>query len=176
MVDEINGKNILDMIFDALGDSYDEVTGLVMPSYIMKELAKNDLIEYTKDSEGNIAFATYMDKLVICDDGAKKETHKIGEAQTPTDFFPVYAFGANAISFTENPKYATIKTDEDILADTAIIASRRVFVMHPRGVKWQGDFEGYFPTNEELENGAHWKLVADRKNLHITKMLVKIAK
>lgn len=172
-VDTITGASIIDMIFDSLGDSFDEVTGLVMPSYVMKELAKNDLIEYTKDSEGKIAFATYMDKLVICDDGAKIE--KIGEEDSQIDYFPVYAFGKGAIAFNENPKFATTKFDEDILADTATIASRRVFVMHPRGMKWVGEYDGFFPTNAELEDGSHWKLVADRKNVKITKMLVKKA-
>lgn len=100
----------------------------------------------------------------------------VDDALAPNEgVYEVYFFANGAIAYNENPEFSTLKTDEDILADESVIASRRVFTMHPRGVKWVGTAAGATPTNAELATSSNWALVDDRKNVGLSLLKVKVA-
>lgn len=98
-----------------------------------------------------------------------------GTADVTAKAYPIYLFGAGAIAFNERTDAISLETDRDIILGQDILTSRRVFTMHPRGIKWKGEAAGETPTNAELANGANWELVEDAKNVLITKLIARVA-
>ena len=158
-----------DIMTDAmflLGDNFQDITAIAMHSAVLAKLTKLDLLDKNvMPSTVSIPMPSFMGKRIIVDDKL-----------TPTEgVYPVYFFGAGAFVFNENVSFATIKTDEDILADNTYIASRRSFILHPRGVAWTGSAAGATPSNTELATAGNWTLKDDRKNVPIAKLLCKVA-
>lgn len=158
-----------DIMTDAmflLGDNFQDITAIAMHSAVLAKLTKLDLLDKNvMPSTVSIPMPSFMGKRIIVDDKL-----------TPTEgVYPVYFFGAGAFVFNENVSFATIKTDEDILADNTYIASRRSFILHPRGVAWTGSAVGATPSNKELATAGNWTLKDDRKNVPIAKLLCKVA-
>lgn len=158
-----------DIMTDAmflLGDNFQDITAIAMHSAVLAKLTKLDLLDKNvMPSTVSIPMPSFMGKRIIVDDKL-----------TPTEgVYPVYFFGAGAFVFNENVSFATIKTDEDILADNTYIASRRSFILHPRGVAWTGSAVGATPSNTELATAGNWTLKDDRKNVPIAKLLCKVA-
>lgn len=98
-----------------------------------------------------------------------------GTADVTAKAYPIYLFGAGAIAYNERQDAISLETDRDIILGQDILTSRRVFTMHPRGIKWKGNAAGETPTNAELANGANWELVEDAKNVFITKLVARVA-
>lgn len=151
-----------------LGDNFQNIKAVGMHSAVLAKLQKLDLVDDYRPSQAQLPFLTYMGKRIIVDD-----------ALAPTGsgtsaVYPVYFFGEGAFAFNENVSFATIKHDEDILEDNTYVASRRSFTMHPRGVAWVGTAAGATPSDTELETSSNWQLVEDRKNVAISKLLVKV--
>lgn len=147
-----------------LGDNFEKITGIAMHSAVLAKLQELNLVDSVVPSGATLPIRTYGGRRIIVDD-----------ALVPTaGVYPVYFFGEGAFAFNENAEASTVKSDEDILEDTVVIASRRVFTMHPRGVKWVGNAAGLTPSDAELATAANWALVEDRKNVAISKLLVKV--
>lgn len=157
-----------DIMTDAmflLGDNFEKISAIAMHSMVLAKLQKLELVTTVKPSEASLPIHFYAGRRIIVDDRL-----------APTEgVYPVYFFGEGAFAFNENVEASTVKTDEDILEDTVVIASRRVFTMHPRGVKWVGTAAGLTPSDAELATAANWSLVEDRKNVAISKLLVKVS-
>lgn len=98
-----------------------------------------------------------------------------GTADVTAKAYPIYLFGAGAIAYNERQDAISLETDRDIILGQDILTSRRVFTMHPRGIKWKGNAAGVTPTNTELATGANWELVEDAKNVLITKLVARVA-
>lgn len=172
MADSINDQSTntltADIMTDSmflLGDNFSQITAIAMHSMVLAKLKKLDLVEDFQPSDLSLGYSTYMGKRIIVDD-----------ALAPVDgVYNVYFFAAGAIAYNENAEFSTLKSDEDILADESVIASRRVFTMHPRGVKWVGTAAGATPSNTELKTASNWALVEDRKNVGLSLLKVKVA-
>lgn len=156
---------MIDTMFK-LGDNFDKIKAVAMHSLVVATLKQLDLVEFIPPSEISAGYLTYMDKRVIVDDALVPSAEGV---------YPIYFFGEGAFAYNENTNLMTTKTDEDILADDTVIASRRYFTMHPRGVKWIGTPAGTTPSNAELATAANWQLVDDRKNVAITMLKAKLA-
>lgn len=167
----INKNAIVDALY-AIGDSVDELQGIMMHSAVMAKLVKDNMIQYLPDSEGKPTLPTYLNKTVIVDDALKPVEVTVGGAKKKA--YPIYFFGAGAIAFNENNILAETETDRDIRTGEDYLASRRVFTMHPRGIKWVGNATGVTPSIAELKTGTNWELVEDAKNVHITKLLARV--
>jgi len=152
-----------------LGDHFQNINAIAMHSAVLCKLQNLNLVDKVVPSEAQLPILTYMGKRIIVDDGLAPE------AAESSKVFPVYFFGSGAFAWNENAQFSTIKTDEDILTDESIIASRRVFTMHPRGVKWVGNAASTTPSNTELATASNWQLVEDRKNVNMALLKVKIA-
>lgn len=98
-----------------------------------------------------------------------------GTADTTALAYPIYLFGAGAIAYNERQDAISLETDRDIILGQDILTSRRVFTMHPRGIKWMGEAIGVTPSNTELATGTNWVLVEDAKNVLITKLVARVA-
>lgn len=141
-----------------LGDAKDEIQAVGMHSATETYLAKAQLITYQTTSDKSLRVPYYMGKRVIVDDSLPVSSG------TYTSFL----FGAGALGYAEQAiGEADIETDRDILQGDTVLAMRRRFIMHPRGVKWIGTAAGAFPTRAELAVGTNWSRVYENKQIRM---------
>ena len=160
----LTGDIMADSMF-LLGDAYSKITAVAFHSAVLAKLKNLDLVDWVQPSELTLGYFTYMEKRVIVDD-----------ALTPSEgVYPIYFFGAGALAYNENNTLASIETDRDILAGEDVLTSRRVFTMHPRGVRWIGTAAGQTPSNTELATSSNWALADDRKNVAVALLKAKLA-
>lgn len=148
-----------------LGDAYNKITCVAMHSAVLAKLKKLELVDWVQPSELTLGFYTYMEKRVIVDDSIAPDT----------GVYPIYFFGAGALSYNESDVLTKIEYERDAKLGQDALYSRRFFTMHPRGMKWKGTPAGETPTNTELATAANWELAADRKNVAIALLKVKTA-
>jgi len=153
----IDAKTAIDAIYK-LGDSYDKLTGFAMHSATVAKLAKDDLIEYIKPSEGEPDVPTFLGKRVVVDDGLP----------VSNGVYTTYIFGAGAFGWGEGGAPVPTETDRDSLAGDDILINRRHFILHPRGVKFKNTVvSGATPNNTELADYRNWERVYEPKNVRI---------
>jgi hypothetical protein len=167
----ISGSTFIDAV-QKLGDAKDLLTGVMMHSAVEAYLAKNDLIEYVQESQQDVRVPYFMNKRVVVDDGAPFDTG--------TKVATVYLFGAGAVALGNgsHPRIIPTEIDRDSLASSGedYLINRRIFILHPRGVKWtEASVADVFPTNTELATGTNWERVYETKAIRIVKFTFKIA-
>ena len=161
----ISAATAIDAVYK-LGDNYDKLTGFAMHSATMAKLAKDDLIEYIKPSEGEIDIPTFLGKPVIVDDGLPVEN----------GVYTTYIFGSGAFGWGEGGAPVPTETARDALAGDDILIHRRHFILHPRGVAFQNAVvAGATPSNDELANPQNWRRVYEPKNVRIVQFKHKLA-
>ncbi len=166
----ISGTTFIDAV-QKLGDHKDDVVGVAMHSAVEAQLAKNDLIETVRDSEGQIVMRTFMGKRVIVDDAM---------AALSGDIYETYIFGAGAIGYAEgNPKVPS-ETERNALVNGGqeYLVQRRHFVLHPRGIAWTPTVYDSptktTPSDTELANASNWTQKYETKNIKIIRFQHRI--
>lgn len=166
----INGATFIDAA-QKLGDAKGQLTGVLMHSATEAFLAKQQLIEYVQEAGQSDRVPTYMGKRVIVDDGIPFDTS--------TKVTTTYLFGPGAIALGNGDGQGAVtltETDRDSLAGEDYLINRRVFILHPRGVKWtEASVAGTFPTNAELANASNWQRVYENKAIRIVAFKHKVA-
>ena len=163
--DRISADNTI-LAIQCLGDAKSKLTGFMMHSAVEADLARQDLIDFTKDSTGSIEIPTYLGKRVIVDDGCP----------VADGVYTTYIFGQGAIGYGEGGAPVPTETTRDALSGDDILVNRRHFLLHPRGVRWtDAEVAGSSPTNAELANPANWLRVYEPKNVRIVKYTHRIA-
>ena len=163
--DRISADNTI-LAIQCLGDAKSKLTGFMMHSAVEADLARQDLIDFTKDSTGSIEIPTYLGKRVIVDDGCP----------VANGVYTTYIFGQGAIGYGEGGAPVPTETTRDALSGDDILINRRHFLLHPRGVRWtDAVVGGSSPTNAELANPANWLRVYEPKNVRIVKYTHRIA-
>lgn len=162
------------MVLDAkqlLGDSADQLQAIMMHSAVFTELQKQNLIEYTTTSDGNIKFPTYLGYQIITDDGMPVDT------SGASPIYTTYLFARGSIGRGEGTPVSLTptETDRDSLAGEDFLINRRALVLHPMGVKWKGTPVGSTPTNAELATGSNWERVYEDKNIGLIAIKHKIS-
>ncbi|WP_238860879.1 major capsid protein [Clostridium sp. YIM B02569] len=162
----IGGTTFIDAV-QLLGDAKDKLTAIGMHSAAVSELAKRDLIQTVRDSEGKVVLKTYMEKAVIEDDGCPVDT--------ANGIFTSYIFGAGAVGLGNGNAPVPTETDRDSLAGNDILINRKHYILHPRGIKFtNSSVAGASPTNTELSTAANWQRVYDNKAIRIVQFKHKI--
>lgn len=158
----ITGGGMLDA-FQRLGDASDDVSAIIMHSATRTQLLKDELIEFIPQSQGQAALPTFMGKRILIDDGMTVT------GSGATAVYDTYIFGPGAVGYaTGNDANVTLtETDRDSLAGEDYLINRRVFVMHPRGVKYVGAAVGGGPDNTTLADDASWTRVWDTKQIRM---------
>ena len=162
--DVISAKTAVDAIYK-LGDSADKLTGFAMHSATVAKLAKDDLIEYIKPSEGEPEVPTFLGKRVVVDDS-------LPQAE---GVYTTYIFGSGAFGWGEGGAPVPTETARDALSGDDILVHRRHFILHPRGVAFQNDqVSGPTPSNTELADYRNWLRVYESKNVRIVQFKHKL--
>lgn len=167
----ITGESFIDAA-QKLGDAKELLTGVMMHSAVEAYLAKRQLIEYVQEADQSDRVPYFLNKRVIVDDSTPYDTGtKTGTA---------YLFGAGAIALGNgsHPRIIPTEIDRDSLASSGedYLINRRIFILHPRGVKWtEANVADVFPTNEEIADGTNWERVYEPKAIRIVKFKFKVA-
>lgn len=170
----LSNNALIDAIY-LLGDNFKSLTGLAMHSAVMGKLAKLKLLDdYPRDAANTAPeFDTYMRRRIIVDDEIAPETITVGSDEN-AKAYPIYLFGQGAVAYNESAALMEVEPDRDSGQGDDYLYTRRVFTMHPRGIKWKGNPAGATASNTELETGTNWELVEDSKNVVIAKLVVRV--
>lgn len=161
----IDSDNMI-LASQCLGDAKSKLTGYLMHSAVEADLARQDLIDFAKDSTGSIEIPTYFGKPVIVDDGCP----------VANGVYTTYIFGQGAIGYGEGAAPVPTETTRDALSGDDILINRRHFILHPRGVRWlDQNVADRSPNNAELADPANWLRVYDAKNVRMVKYTHRIA-
>lgn len=164
----VGAGTLLDAL-QKMGDAKAKITAYGMHSLTENKLAKDDLIEYMRDSQGRPTIPTYLGKRVIVDDGLPVEV------VNGNNVFTTYLYGEGAIGYGEGSPEVPLEMDRDSLASDNYLITRRHFILHPRGVKFtENTVEKDAPNNKELAIGANWSRVYEPKNVRIVKFKHRI--
>lgn len=149
-----------------LGDMDDLLSLTIMHSNVRRKLEKLDVVEDFVPSEGQ-AVKQYRGRTVISHD----------RLVATAGVYPIIFVGLGAVGFAEGePKKPTeIERDAKTNGGQEAFFSRRIFTMHPRGIKFAADPAGNTATDAELANAAKWERVWTAKNIRIAVLKAKIA-
>ena len=179
----LSGETFLDAL-QLMGDAKDLLTGVMMHSAVETYLAKRQLIEYVQESEQNPRVPYFLNKRVIVDDGMIYDS----DAKEGV----MYLFGRGAIAWGNGSHPNILQTElvRDGLSYSGedVLMSRRIAILHPRGVKWletnlrQDPSSSADPTNPTLpfpnfaalECGDNWQLEYEPKAVRIVKFVFSI--
>lgn len=169
----LTGVTFLDAL-QLLGDNKNLLGAVAMHSATETALAKRDLIDYIPESESKAQIPVFMGRRVIVDDSLPVRPGT--DTGTP-NVYRTYIFAEGAIAHGEQDVSGIpvaggfgsfgAELARDANATDSYVHFRRLFLMHPRGVKWKGTPAGEFPTNAELETGTNWEKVFETKNIRM---------
>jgi len=167
----ISGDSFIDA-GQKMGDAKNLLTAVMMHSAVEAYLAKRQLIEYVQEAGQSDRVPYFMRKRVIVDDSVPYDT--------VTNIGSIYLFGSGAIALGNgnHPNIEATETDRDTssLAGEDYLINRKIFILHPRGVKWTEDSVAKtFPALDELKDGDNWERVYESKKIRIVKHTFKIA-
>lgn len=169
----LNGETFIDGK-QKLGDRKDRIVAIAMHSEVEADLLKQQLIEFVPDADGREFMETFQGLRVIKDDDLPKR-----DGVTSGSVYTTVLFGEGAIArglaSLDDPVEGGFGTDgversRVPLNHDAVMINRRRHIMHPRGVRWDGNSvanENGGPTNAELEMAANWTKVYEAKNIRI---------
>lgn len=171
--DNLIGPDTVINACQLLGDAKSQLTAIMMHSAVEAYLAKEQFLVYeTAVGGGTDRVATYLGKRVIVDDGMPYDSG--------TKIATSYIFGPGAIALGNgsNPRIVPTEVQRAVLsaAGEDYLINRKLFVLHPRGIKWlEGDCAASFPTDVELAAAANWLRVYEAKAIRVVKFRYKIA-
>lgn len=161
----ISGEAVV-MSAQTMGDKSQDLVAIAMHSVVFASLQKQNLIQTVRNSEGKILFHTYLEKIVIVDDGcpAISGTNKIT--------YTTYLFGPGAVGRGDGKAKVPVEIEREASQGNGegveTLHSRKHFILHPRGIKFtNSSVASTSPTNTELAAAANWDRVYDRKKIKI---------
>jgi hypothetical protein len=154
-----------------LGDAKDNIAAVVMHSAVESQLAKLNLIEFVTFADSNVRVPFLMGKRVIVDDGMTVT------GSGASAVYDTMLFGQGALGYATGAgnTITEVETDRDSLAGEDYIINRRMFVLHPRGVRYIGAAAGGGPDNATLAAGASWSRVYDPKAIRMVMFRHRLA-
>mgnify|MGYP001225555121 FL=1 len=167
----VSGDSFIDAT-QLLGDAKGLLTGVMMHSAVEAYLAKRQLIEYVQEKDQSDRVPYFMNKRVIVDDGVPYDT------STKTGTMYLFGQGAIAKGNGKHPRIIETEIARDSLASSGedFLINRRIFILHPRGIKWtESSVADVFPENTELAMGENWERVYEPKAIRVVKHVFKIA-
>lgn len=153
-----------DAVIDAastIGDRMSDFRAIAMHSAVFREASKNNEIEFVRDSDNNILFATYAGMAVLQDDSLKMPSAGV--------YFSVL-FGPGAVGFADGEPATGygLETwrfpDQGNGGGVSTLYSRRNSIIHPLGFSFtSSSIAGPSPSSTELATAANWTRVAPQR-------------
>ncbi len=147
-----------------LGDMAEELNAIAVHSAVMKQMVKNDDIDFIPDSMGNLTIPTFMGKRVIVDDGLT-----VTAGTTDGFKYTSVMFGAGAFGYGEGLPEVPVEIEREASQGNGggieTLYRRNTWLLHPFGFQSTGTPAGNSFTLAELALAAQWDRVVSRKNV-----------
>lgn len=150
-----------DAVIDAaatIGDRMSDFRAIAMHSSVFREASKNNEIQYIRDSDNNVLFATYAGMAVLQDDSL---------AMPSAGVYLTVLFGPGAVGFASDEPATGFGTevwrypDQGNGGGQSTLYSRRNSIIHPLGFTFtNSSVAGDSPASAELALAANWNRVA----------------
>ncbi len=146
-----------------LGDAKKHFTAIMMHSKCVTDLVKQELIEYVQPAGETTLIPTYLGKEIIENDNCPTR-----EGSTDGTIYQSFLFGKGAIGKGEGSAPVPVETGRKELGGVDFLITRRHFLLHPRGIKWQeSNIAESTPSFEECGQAAQWDRVYEQKNIRM---------
>lgn len=170
------GRNAVIEAVATLGDRMEDVKAIAMHSFVYKEAQKNNEIEFIRDSDNNLLFATYAGMAVLVDDNLTTSASGV---------YVSILFGEGAVGFALAPPRTGYGTEiwrqpgAGNGSGLTELHSRLNMTIHPLGFSWNdGTGENALalgsPLISDLKNAAHWtRATSQRKAVPLAFLITK---
>ncbi|WRQ11922.1 hypothetical protein vBSlqSZDD2_11 [Serratia phage vB_SlqS_ZDD2] len=175
------GENFIDAVY-TLGDRAGLIKAMAIHSSVEARMAKEGLIEYIRNSEGQLLYKSYMGKRLVVDDsmptfGTGEDRKYLSILFSGGQF--AYASGAPRVPYeVEREPRAGHGGGEETLW------TRKTWLMHPYGYSFTGEQltgtggEGNkgnvkSATLNDLQASVNWKRVVERKGVGLAFLVTK---
>lgn len=163
-----------DAVIDAaftMGDRASEVKAIAVHSSVYRQMAKNNEIEFIRDSENNVLFATYAGMAILQDDNLV----------LPNSSYLTVLFARGAVAFAEGPSARNIPFEvyrwplQGNGGGTETLHSRRDSIIIPSGFSFtSSSVAAQSPILSELATASNWTRVApERRQCPIAFLVTK---
>lgn len=147
-----------------LGDAFENTGVIAVHSVVYKRMVDNNDIDFVKDSDGNIMFATYLGRTIIVDDGMP------AIAGTNRVKYTSVLFGAGAFGYGNGTPQVPVEVfrapNQGNGGGVETLFTRQTWLLHPFGYKFTSvSVAGFTPTQAELATATNWDRQVERKNV-----------
>lgn len=152
-----------------MGDRMKRITGMAIHSVVYATMVENDMIQFAKDSDGEMTIPTYMGKTVIVDDGMPV----IGGDGTTVAFkYLTVLFGKGCFGYGRGTPHTPFEMDREASRGNGggfeTLWVRKRWVIHPMGYSFNSTTitgPGLSPTWADLKLATNWTRILTRKNV-----------
>lgn len=167
-----------------MGDSQDNLTGVMVHSVVFNRMQKNNLIDFIPDARGEIQIPTFLGREVIVDDGVPSGTSALRGDGTAGDagVYETWLFGGGAVQWGVGSAKVPTEVSRQASAGNGggqeVIHSRQEWSLHPVGHAYTGTAPSGGPGNgagsNELNAAASWNRVyPERKQISIARLVTR---
>lgn len=153
-----------------MGDAATMLKVIVVHSAVMKQMTKNDDIDFIPDSEGKLTIPTYLGLRVVTDDGMT-----VTAGATDGFKYTSVLYGADAWGFgvgsAEVPVAVDRKEEQGNGGGIETLWERNTWLLHPFGFQQLTTPAAVSFTQTELATAAVWDRVVDRKLIPIAYLI-----
>ena len=160
-----NASGFIDAQY-TMGDRAGGLGVIAMHSMVVKKLAKDQLIETIRDSEGKVLYQAYMNARVVVDDGMPTFGTGIDRK------YLCILFGPGALGYgrgvPKTPSEVQRYAERANGGGVEVLWSRKTWLIHPAGYDFLSATitgPGLSPTWADLQLATNWERVLDRKNI-----------
>lgn len=154
-----------------MGDSMDDLTGMMVHSIVYNRMQKNNLIDFIPDSRGEVTIPTFLGREVIVDDGMPRTGN----------VYDTWLFGGGASRLGVGN--APVPTEIDRKAGGGngggqdVLYNRVEWCIHPTGhAMTMGSIPDGGPANSDLDDATSWNRVyTERKQIKFARLVTREA-
>lgn len=169
-----------------MGDSMEDLTGVMVHSVVMNRMKKNNLIDFIPDSQGVVNIPVFLGRRVIVDDGMPSGTNVVraSGAAGVAGMYDSWLFGAGAVQLgigTRKVPTAVVREEQaGNGGGQEILYSRVQWAIHPVGHAYVGTAPNGGPTNAATTNNLNiatsWNRVyPERKQIKFARLITREA-
>lgn len=157
-----------------MGDSMEDLTGVMVHSVVYARMQKNNLIDFIPDSEGKINIPTFLGREVVIDDGLP----------VTGSVYDTWLFGGGAVQLgMGSPKVPTEverKAGAGNGGGQEVLYNRTEWIIHPTGHAYVGTAANGGPSNAATSNnlgaaGSWNRVYPERKQIKFARLVTREA-
>jgi len=157
-----------------MGDSMEDLTGVMVHSVVFSRMQKNNLIDFIPDARGEIQIPTFLGREVVVDDGMP----------VTGSVYDTWLFGAGAVRLGVGTPKVPTEIERHAGAGNGggqeVLYSRNEWSLHPVGHAYTGTSPNGGPGNgtgaNDLQNAGSWNRVyPERKMVKFARLVSREA-